>query len=116
MDKSQCKHYPSRHKTDAGKYIYPVQNSFPGTYHNCRITEIQEVIPCKQHPVNKTSKSFIFMQQAKNIYPPITVKIKPDMYCYYISDEEIKNISNGIHNIILAVINQVSYSTKIIIF
>ena len=93
----QCKHDLSRHHHNTRHQLRPRMNSVPTAQHQRRIAQVQQVIAGEQHAVDEICQLYIIMQQLQDKNTAIAVKNKSHPDCNDISDEEVKDISDGVH-------------------
>lgn len=99
MDKRQCKHYSAGHTGNTAHQCAEIGNRVPVPYHYSSIPQVQQVVAGQEHPVNETCQFFVALQQRNNVNAAIAVKKPAGTHCNDVSDKEIDNICQGIHDV-----------------
>ena len=98
MDKCQGKHYSAGHAGNTAHQCAETGNRLPVPYHYGSITQVNQVVTCQQHPVNKIGQFFPVLQQRNNIHPAIAVEKPAGTHCDEVSDKEIDEVCQRIHD------------------
>jgi hypothetical protein len=98
MDKCQAKHYSAGHAGNTAYQRAEAGNRLPVPYHYCSITQVQQVVTGQQHPVNKIGQFFLALQQRNNVDPAIAVKKPAGAHGDEVSDKEIDEVCQRIHD------------------
>jgi hypothetical protein len=114
MDNGQYAHDPTRSAKDTDDKFRPGIHPFQFPQCHSHKTQVQQVITHQQYPVDEVGEAFIAMQQAQDKQFAIAVEDKANMNGYYVSDEQVEYVREGIHNLCFGV--NVSFSfTKVVI-
>src|ERR1051326_6484924 len=98
MHDSEGEQDPTSHTAYTACHFSPGMHCFPETDHQGCITEVEQVITGEQYPVDRIGKFLIIVKEAKNIYPAIAIKNKTGMNSDEVSDEQVNEVSESIHN------------------
>jgi hypothetical protein len=93
----QCQDDLTRHGHDARQQFSPGMDRIPAAQHQRCITQVEQVIAGKQHAVDKPGKLNIVVQEFQYKHMTIAVKNESHPDSYDVSNNQVKDVSDGVH-------------------
>lgn len=98
MNKRKGKHYAAGHAGNAAHQCSKTGNRLPETDHYGSVAKVQQVVAGKQHPVKKTSKFFVPIQQCNDVHAAIAVEKPAGTHGNKIGNKKIDDVCQRIHD------------------